>query len=224
MSLIQTVDKLEKIGEEKVIQELISKGLNEKNAKSALSSISAATPSDNLKEIIDFSVSLGVPVQTLVFQSTLARGLDYYTGMIFEVMVPGYEAGSCAGGGRYDKLINQLGGVDVPAVGIAFGFDRMVEAAEFFKLIPVNNGGVKTLVTIFSPELLKESLKTAQVLRSNNIKTEVCPQMERLDKQLKYADKIKADYVVIIGPDELQANSVKLKNMKTGEQKQMTLE
>lgn len=224
MSLIQTVDKLEKIGTDKVVEELVKKGLNDKNAKAALSSISSATPSGNLNEIIEYSKSLGVPPEVLLFQPTLARGLDYYTGMIFEVSVPGYEAGSCGGGGRYDKLIDQLGGVDVPAVGIAFGFDRMVEAADFFKLIPEGNGGIKTLVTIFSPDLLQESLKVARTLRDNDIKTEVCPQVERLDKQLKYADKIKADYVVIIGPDELQKGVLKLKDMKTGEQKQLTLE
>jgi len=83
---------------------------------------------DALTEIMNYSRQLGVPKESILFKSTLARGLDYYTGMIFEVSLPGYEGGSCGGGGRYDKLIGQLGGISVPAVGIAFGFDRLVQS------------------------------------------------------------------------------------------------
>ena len=143
--------------------------------------------------------------------------------MIFEVTLPGYEIGSCGGGGRYDKLINELGGVNIPAVGIAFGFDLMVEAADFFKLIPEKNISSQILVTIFSEELIPQSLKIAQLLRDNKIKTEVYPEVDRLDKQLKYADKKGVPYVIIIGPDEVKSGKVVLKEMKTGEQKQISL-
>lgn len=224
LSLIQSIDKFEKIGEEKVINELVKKGLNKENAVQSISTIKSAKPSDNLKEIIELSIALGVPSEDIVFSPTLARGLDYYTGMIFEVVLPGYPVGSCGGGGRYDKLIEQLGGTNIPAVGIAFGFDRMVETAEYFKLIPQENIGSQMLVTVFSQDLISQSLKVAQLLRSNKIKTEVYPSVEKLDKQLKYANKKNIPYVVIIGPEEVKNNVVKLKDMKTGEQKELTLE
>ncbi len=222
-SLIQTIDKLEKLGREKVIEELTKKGLDKKKAEEALVSIMSADPTDNLKKIIDYSVSLGVPKNNIIFSPTLARGLDYYTGMIFEVMLPGYEVGSCGGGGRYNRLIEQLGGVSIPAVGIAFGFDRMVEAADFFKLIPTENLGSQILITVFSEELTEDSLNLAKLLRKNNIKTEVFPSIDKLDKQLKYADRKGIPYVVIIGPEEKEKEIVKLKNMKTGEQKEITI-
>ena len=121
LSIIQTIDKLDKKSTNKVIKELTNKGLEKKTAKQALDKIKKANISQNLKEIINLSQNLGVPQKVLKFSPTLARGLDYYTGMIFEVILPELKAGSCAGGGRYDNLIKQLGGIDIPAVGIAFG-------------------------------------------------------------------------------------------------------
>lgn len=223
-SLIQSVDKLEKIGQAKVIEELINKGLEKTQAEKALKSIVKATLSPNLKEIISSAVSLGVPEEAMVFTPTLARGLDYYTGMIFEVVLPGFSDSSCAGGGRYDKLIEQLGGINVPAVGIAFGFDRMIEAAEYFKIIPDKNLGSQVLVTIFGQDLLKVSLETACQLRQKGVRTEVYPAIEKIDKQLKYADRQKIPFVIIIGPEEAQKNILKVKDMRTGEQVESTIE
>ncbi|OGK12491.1 histidine--tRNA ligase [Candidatus Roizmanbacteria bacterium RIFCSPHIGHO2_02_FULL_37_15] len=221
-SLIQSIDKLEKIGNQRVIEELIKKGLDESQAQMAINSITEATLSKNLAEIIKTTILLGVPKRDIIFSSSLARGLDYYTGMIFEVVLPGYAAGSCGGGGRYDKLIEQLGGDPTPAVGIAFGFDRMVEAAEYFKIISQETRGTQALVTVFDQITLKNSLKLTSELRKNKIKTEVSPTIEKLDKQLKYADKKGIQFVVIIGPEEVKKNVLKLKNMKTGEQKELS--
>lgn len=224
-SLIQTVDKLEKIGKEKVIAELVDKGIGKNQASQALSSIRLAKISQNLQTIIEYTINLGVPKEALVFTSTLARGLDYYTGMIFEVMLPEYTAGSCGGGGRYDKLIGQLGGIDIPAVGIAFGFDRMIDAAEVLKIIPEEKSGTQVLVCVFNEYIIKESLSIAKTLRDSNISAEVLPSSsDILDKQLKYADRKKIQYVVIVGPEEVKKKVVKLKNMKTGEQKEVKME
>lgn len=221
-SLIQSIDKLEKLGKEKVMAEVVDKGLTKEQAEKALVSIQSAKISKNLQEILDYTIGLGVPKEALVFSPMLARGLDYYTGMIFEVMLPEYTAGSCGGGGRYDKLIKELGGIEVPAVGIAFGFDRMVDAAQTLNIIPEENAGTKVLVTVFNQELVKRSLAMAKKLRDANISAEVLPSStDKLDKQLKYADRKKIPYVVIIGPEELEKNVVKLKDMKTGEQKEM---
>ena len=221
-SLIQSIDKLEKIGKQGVIKELIKKGLDNNQAQKAINSITTAPLSKNLDEIIKSTILLGVPKKDIIFTSTLARGLDYYTGMIFEVVLPGYEAGSCGGGGRYDELIEQLGGVSIPAVGIAFGFDRMVEAAEFFNLIPPETTGTVLLITIFAQKTAETSLKLASQLRKNQINSEIYPEITKLDKQLKYADKKGIPYVAIIGLDEIKKNVIKLKNMKTGEQKELS--
>ncbi|OGK08638.1 histidine--tRNA ligase [Candidatus Roizmanbacteria bacterium RIFCSPHIGHO2_01_FULL_35_10] len=223
-SIIQSIDKLDKIGKNGVLQELISKGMEQKMSEQALNSISSAKSSQNLTEIINAAISSGVPKEDILFTSNLARGLDYYTGMIFEVSLPGYDGGSCGGGGRYDKLIEHLGGQSVPAVGIAFGFDRMVEAADFFKLISPLLNGTEVLLTVFDKKTINFSLQSASILRKNKIKTEIYPALDKLDKQLKYADKKGIPYVVIIGPDEAKKNIVKLKNMKTGEQTELNID
>lgn len=220
-SLIQTIDKLEKVGPSGVIAELEKKGLPKNQATNALKSIQSAKPSENLEVITKFAVELGIPKEDVTFSPSLARGLDYYTGMIFEIIIRGYEVGSCAGGGRYDKLIEQLGGTPVPAVGVAFGFDRMVDALENFKISDSNANGTQVLVTTFDQQTLIPSLQTSSKLRKNMIRTEVFPSLEKLDKQLKYADKRGIPYVIIIGPDEIKKNVVKLKDMKTGEQKEV---
>ena len=207
-----------------MLQELISKGMEQKMSEQALNSISSAKSSQNLTEIINAAISSGVPKEDILFTSNLARGLDYYTGMIFEVSLPGYDGGSCGGGGRYDKLIEHLGGQSVPAVGIAFGFDRMVEAADFFKLISPLLNGTEVLLTVFDKKTINFSLQSASILRKNKIKTEIYPALDKLDKQLKYADKKGIPYVVIIGPDEAKKNIVKLKNMKTGEQTELNID
>lgn len=224
LSIIQSVDKLEKIGNEKVVEELEKKGLARNKPEELLLAIQSAKPTDNLSSIITLSQSLGVPKESLVFTPTLARGLDYYTGMIFEPTVPEYPAGSLGGGGRYDNLIKQLGGIDTPAVGIAFGFDRMVEAAVSLNLIPKETSATQILVTVFDQKSLSLSAVITQQLRSANIATELFPASEKLDKQLKYADRKGIPYVVIQGPNEIQKNIVTLKNMRTKEQKELTVD
>ena len=226
LSIIQSVDKLDKLPESTIIAELISKGLNQDTATNAINSIKAASASKNLKEIIQLATSLGVPESDLIFVSTLARGLDYYTGLIFEIQLPieGFRIGSFGGGGRYDNLIQQIGGPEIPAVGVAFGLDRMVEAAIKLNLIPQTKGLTQVLVTIFNPDLTSKSLATANTLRHQNIFTEVFPDQVKIDKQFKYASKKGIPFVLVIGPDEAANNVVTLKNMATGEQVTDTLE
>jgi histidyl-tRNA synthetase len=224
LSIIQSIDKLDKMSETDVLTELQQKGLSPEAASQAMTAIKTAEPSENLQQIIDNTKDLGVPESSLTISSTLARGLDYYTGMIFEVIVPEYGSGSLAGGGRYDNLIKQLGGPDIPAVGIAFGFDRMVEAAQQLQLVPASSAAVKILVTVFDENTQKTSLQIASLLRSNDINTQVFPTIDKLPKQLAYASKTAIPFVAIIGPDEQQKQVVTLKNMKTGEQVTDTLE
>ena len=217
-SIIQSIDKLDKQSEASVIEELVDKGLESQEAREAMAAIQGAPISDNLREIVDASLNLGVPEDVIEYNPTLARGLDYYTGMIFEVFVPEYPVGSFAGGGRYDQLIEQLGGPSIPATGIAFGFDRMVEGAIELGLIPINESITQALVTVFDEETQKYSLKIASQLRQAGIRTEVYPELDRLGKQLKTADQKKIPYVVIVGPDEAKQGMATVRDMRTGEQ------
>jgi len=217
-SIIQSIDKLDKIKPEEVIAELVAKGLEKTEAEKVLTSINNAEKSTNLKEIEQLVTELGVPQTALQFNSTLARGLDYYTGIIFEVLVPEYSAGSCGGGGRYDNLIKNLGGPQIPATGIAFGFDRMVDAALALKIIP-DNQGVEALVANFSQETLPQSLQVAKELRNLGVKTELYPAVDKLAKQFKYANQNQIRYVFVLGDDEIKTNSVSIKDLNTGEQK-----
>lgn len=218
---INSIDKLPKIGEEKVIEELIKKGLEKDKAQSLLNEIKNKKKTPDIEKL--FSLLKNQSYQEnidFIYLPTLARGLDYYTGLIFEVIDEDYQAGSLGGGGRYDNLIGLFTGQDVPAVGFAFGFDRMIEAAESLNLLPNIKTNTQVLVTIFSPDLAPISLETAEFLRKNNINTEVYLNEEaKLEKQLKYANKKNIPYVIIIGPEEAEKNLMKLKNMKTGEQK-----
>ncbi len=217
-SIIQTIDKLDKISSEEAQAELISKGLTAQSAEQAVQAIAVAPMSANLQQIYKAALSLGIPKEALVFNPKIARGLDYYTGMIFEVSLPDYTSGSAGGGGRYDKLIQQLGGIDTPAVGIAFGFDRMVEAANQLGLIPTAGQGTKVLVTVMSEEDVPTTLKTAQQLREAGINTEVYPAIDKVGKQFKLANQKQIPFVVVIGEQEWAENKVTLKNMQTGEQ------
>jgi histidyl-tRNA synthetase len=221
-SIIQSVDKLDKLTPEAVTKELVQKGLSEAQAKQALESIKKAEKSDNISEIEQLVTALGVPAGAITFVPTLARGLDYYTGMIFEIVVPEYGAGSCGGGGRYDNLIENLGGPATPAVGVAFGFDRMVEAATELELIPTS-GGPQVLAAMFSEATQTETLKAASELREQGISVEVYPAFDKLAKQFKYADQAKIPYVLIVGDEEAKTNQVSLKNMQSGEQEQLSL-
>jgi histidyl-tRNA synthetase len=225
LSIIQSIDKLDKMSEEDVAKELVTKGFTESQAPQIIADIKSATLSDNLKNIIDYTINLGVPEKSIVFTPTLARGLDYYTGMIFEVSVPQYGTSSLGGGGRYDKLIGQLGGVNIPAVGIAFGFDRMVEAATELNLIPKAVDMTQVLVSIFDTSSIGRSATLSTTLRNAGITTELYMNPEdSLDKQLKYADKQQFPYVLIQGPEEISKGIVQLKNMKTKEQKEASIE
>jgi len=223
-SIIQSIDKLDKQSEGQVQDELIVKGLSDDSARSVLVAIKSANPSQNLQEILTNTKSLGVPEEAMVFSPATARGLDYYTGMIFEVMLPGYSGGSVGGGGRYDNLIKQLSGTDIPAVGIGMGFDRMVEAADEFGLFQSLGDKKRVMVTVFSEKQLEYSLEIAKKLREQGLSVEVCPQLGDLGKQLKIASQKQMDFVIIAGEDEQRDGTVTVKNLKTGEQKLINIE
>lgn len=222
-SIIQSIDKLDKLSEEDVVKELVSKGLMKDKAIEALSAIKNAKPSSNLVEIIESAKVLGVKDSTLRFNPALARGLDYYTGMIFEGKIPG-ESGSVGGGGRYDQLIESLGGPSIPAVGFGLGFDRTVEVMQVKGLLS-SSQSTQVLVTIFNQNLQGQALKVANELRLAGINSELYPDpSDKLDKQFKYASKKNIPYALVIGQDEVDQNVVTLKNLTTREQQTLPLD
>jgi len=224
-SIIQSIDKLDKLTELAVVKELVTKGLNEADAKEVLKEITSAQMSKSLAQTVQRAVELGVDPESLVFTPTLARGLDYYTGIIFEGKIPEYSGGSVGGGGRYDKLIGELCGRDIKANGFAIGFDRTVEAVIELGLVPEKaTTSSQVLVTIFDENLVNDSLRTAKILRNNKIKTEIYPFADKMGKQLKLANQKSIPYVIVIGESEASEKKVQLKKMETGDQNLLTIE
>lgn len=212
---ITAIDKLKKIGEEGVKQELISKNLD----TAMLASVKNAKPTPRLGEVLEI-----VQDDRIVFEPTLARGLDYYTGIIIEVEIEGYDAGSVGGGGRYDNLIGMFSSSSVPAVGFAFGFDRLMEALNAQNLLKINPSVTKVLVTVFDELLLTDSQNIATELRRNNINTELyLDPNAKLEKQLKYAIKKQIPYMITLGPEEKEKGVVTIKALDTRDQKTVTL-
>ncbi len=214
--IVRALDKLKKVDEGTVIQEIMrARGCTEIEAGIELVEIQRKKPTQTLETIFQALEDLGVPREKVEFSPTLARGLDYYTGIIFEIEIEEYTAGSAAGGGRFDKLIGMFARYDIPAVGVAFGFDRIIEAMDQLNLFPKDLAVTKVLVTVFSPALLIESISVTSRLRSKNIPTELWLDSDaKLDKQLKYADQKGIPYVLIIGPEEADADKVTLKELK----------
>lgn len=204
-------DKLKKIGIEKVREELKASGFSE----DLIDKIKNQEPTKSVNNCFQVLKDMGISEDKLLFEPTLARGLEYYTGLIFEIVSDGYSAGSLGGGGRYDNLIGMFANQPIPAVGFSFGFDRIIEAMEELDLFPSDLGGVKVLVT----KTDDRSVEIANQLRSKNINAELYVDEKPLDKQLKYADKKQIPYVLIVSEDKLE-----LKNMKTSEQKEVTLD
>lgn len=221
---ITIIDKLDKIGTDAVIDQLADAG--RKNAKELFQSLKNARPTERIWKIFEALKRLGYKEDAdFRFNRFLARGLDYYTSTIFELKAAAYTSGSLAGGGRYDTLIGQFSGRDMPAVGIAFGFDRIMEAMEEFKLLSVRATATQVLVTIFSPEQLGSSLELTAKLRRAGLNAEIYVDTgAKLDRQLKYADKKGIPYVVIAGPDEISRKVIKLKYMETKKQEELSVE
>ena len=221
---ISAIDKLDRKTEEEVGVELKTIGLSDESVKHLFHHLAESEASENIQNIMRYAKSSGVDENNLSFQARLARGLDYYTGTIFEVKIDEYKAGSVLGGGRYDKLIESLSGSNIPAVGFGLGFDRTLEAMEQFKLFPEEGKRTGALVAVFNSDLLGKSLETTQKLRGAGISVETYPdETKDLAKQLKYADKKGLKWFVVIGPEEAQKGSVILKDLETGHQEDLPL-
>ncbi|MGJ8592572.1 MAG: histidine--tRNA ligase [Aquaticitalea sp.] len=244
------LDKLDKIGEEKVKEEMLGKGIPQsgidklqplfklsgsfssqiEELKSILSTSEQGKKGIEELEFIDKAISeLGLKTASLQLDVTLARGLNYYTGAIYEVSAPkGVDMGSIGGGGRYDDLTGIFGLKDMSGVGISFGLDRIYLVLEALDLFPETiNNSVKALFINFGEKEALTCLKAIKELRSNGIKTELYPDEvtsgKQMKKQMNHANKRNIPNVILVGESELQTNTFTLKNMGSGEQQQLEL-
>ena len=243
--LTVALDKLDKIGLEKVREELIGKGfsLQEleklypflelqgdykekiKILRSRLEgSLQGIKGVDEMEAIFERLDLLGL-VEGCELDIMLARGLNYYTGTIFEIKAKDAEMGSICGGGRYDDLTGVFGLPGVSGVGISFGADRIYDVLLSLNGFPDNEvSGTRVLFVNFGEKEEKYCLRLAAQLRESGIVTEIYPDQGKMKKQLKYADQKRIPYVVMIGEDEINSGSLTVKNMKSGDQTTLTIE
>ncbi len=213
---VSAIDKLEKIGESEVLSELIGKGMTNEVAKKALSDLQKKPQTENINKILLALKQMGGDINKVTYEPTLARGLDYYTGIIFETLAKG-SSGSLCSGGRFDKLIGIFSGNDISAVGLGLGFDRTIEALEEKNLLPSQESSSKVLVTILDNK--DKSFEIYKKLRDENISCELyLNDGDKLEKQLKYADKKSLPYSIIV-----DGNNIALKDMKKREQENLSL-
>lgn len=190
-SAILTIDKLKKIGDDGAKKELAEKGFD----SNLLEQIKSKDATELINTLIKNSEIIG---REVTYEPTLARGLDYYTGLIIEVEIEEFDAGSIGGGGRYDNLIGMFENNSIPAIGFAFGFDRLMEAMEKNKLFPQTLTTSKVFVAVPSVGLEKTSIQIGKLLRSRNINSEVFLNNEvSMEKQFKYVEKKEIPFVVI---------------------------
>lgn len=263
------IDKLDKIGIDGVLKELLQRGINEESGMalansfrnysqnmSDLVSLQANDPSqiedtnsvfnekylqvmksdlgeskfsehklDDLERLLKLVEQLNSG--RLRIDPTLARGLSYYTGAIFEIaLTNGDFAGSIGGGGRYDGLIGMFGKEQIPACGFSLGLERILVVMNERGMFPpeLETNAADVLVTVMNEESAGESLKLARELREKGLRVLVYPKTDKLGKQFKYADSIGISYVCVLGETEIAENTVTLKNLKTGTQETVARE
>ena len=240
IDICRTVDKLDKIGRDGVRKQLLDEDYSEESVdrlleiiqrtgstEELLDSISGeygdnqriSRGIDELREVISRALDFGAEKDSLELSLSLSRGLDYYTGTIYESYLPEQpQIGSLTGGGRYDNLIGIFAGRDIPAVGITIGVDRILAALSAAGQIESRSTPTRVMVTVFDQKLLPDSVRLAARFRNRGIPAEVYLDDKRLGKQFSYADRLDIPFVVILGEEEIKRDVIALKHMKSGEQ------
>ncbi len=225
--LFKIIDKKDKMRDKDWQEYLKDIGLNSKQIKALLKILQEKdfSKSADLKELFANLQNYGIK-DYVEFDPTIVRGLDYYTGIVFEACDRQKEFRSILGGGRYDNLLEIIGGQkEVSGVGFAAGDAVILELLEKLKKTPQDlTNNAQVLVTLFDESLFKESLNICQRLQKAGFKTELYLQADKLDKQLKYADKKNIPLVIILGPNEIKKKEVTVKNLLTRQQKTISLD
>lgn len=245
VEILRTIDKLDKIGPEKVRKELCEEisedkvdtimnfisisGNNDEKIK-ALEEINISNNTWNeglkdLKEVVKFIRIFMVPEENFKIDLTIARGLDYYTGTVYETFLNKYRnLGSVCSGGRYDNLTEFYSTRKMPGVGISIGLSRLFFQLTDSNIISVDKQSIADVLVISMDNNYEKCAQIASTLRQNGLKVQVDFEDKKIAKKFKYADKLNINYVIVIGEDEIKNNVVTLKNMITGEQNTVTLE
>ncbi len=240
------LDKLDKIGKEGVIKELSEKNISQEaiskldflfyQSENALENLQQLKEKfagneigskgvEELQFVLTKCIDLGISPENLKFDITLARGLDYYTGAIFEVKANTVEMGSIGGGGRYDNLTEVFGVKNIPGIGISFGLDRIYLVMEELGLFPENaENSVKYLFANYGENESLEAMKIIAKLRVKGIAAELYPESSKLKKQFIYAEKKQIPNLVFFGEQEISERKITIKNLQSGEQKTIPLE
>ena len=239
IDLTIAIDKLDKIGWDKVAEELERKGFTAAQQKTIQAYLeiegtnesklkqlgallngneNASKGIEEIQYVLDYHAQSGL-AKNVVADFTLARGLNYYTGLIFEVKAIDAEMGSIGGGGRYNDLTSLFGVPNIPGVGISFGVDRIYDVLEEKNLFPASVAqNTKILFFNLGEEEAKEAYQLMATLRAKKIACEIYPDKSKFDKQFKYAEKKGIPNIIIIGSDELSKKVCTLKNLTTGTQ------
>ena len=180
---------------------------------------------EELKQVIKNIRIFGVPDSNFNVDLTIARGLDYYTGTVYETFLDNYrELGSVCSGGRYENLSEYYTDKKLPGVGISIGLTRLFYKLNELKLIKAEKKSVASVLIIPMIEDLEIPIKLATKLRKEGINTEIYLNNKKLKAKFKYADKLEIPYVIVIGEDEINSNIIKIRNMSTGEEKEFALD
>jgi histidyl-tRNA synthetase len=241
LTLLRSWDKMEKVSREQLAQELKEKGASQKlierffevtdmllslekeNILNEISRIFSNQPEvvegiNALEKLLGYIADFGVPSQFYRVNPLLARGLDYYTGPIFETVVKEARIGSITGGGRYDNLIETLGGPSLPATGSSFGLERIISVMEKLGIAKIKRTNTQVFVAVFEPESaesMKKAIQFTNALRKEGIKTELSMVKAPIGRQLKIADQRGIPVAVFAGPKEIANKKVIIKDLTT---------
>ena len=246
VDIMRIIDKIEKIGKENVIECLKDLELSENQINAIINFIEIDGTTEEkinsleklnytneifnegleeLKQVVKYVKAFGVPDSNFKVDLTIARGLDYYTGTVYETFLNEYrELGSVCSGGRYDNLAEYYTDKKLPGVGISIGLTRLFYKLNELNALKEEQNSIAKVLVVSMVEDNSKALEVATELRSENINAEVYLENKKIKAKFKYADRLAIPYVIVIGEDEIANNTVALKNMQTGEQETLKIE
>lgn len=246
VDIMRTIDKIEKIGTEKVKAEIKELGISDENIEKVIRFITIEGTTDeklqelqNMKidnetykqgvqeliEVIRYIRLFNVPEECFAVDVSIARGLDYYTGTVYETFLNDYKSiGSICSGGRYNNLSEYYTDRKMPGVGMSIGLTRLFFVLNDMNLIKATQKSISKILVVSMVPDLKPAIETANALRAAGINSEIYFDDKKIKAKFKYADKLQIPYVIVIGEDEVNSGTVTLKNMETGEQQKYLLE
>lgn len=246
VDIMRIIDKIDKIGEEKVRKEISELGVSNEIVDKLVSFIKIDGTTDEklakldemnienetyqkgvneLKDVIKYIRMFGLPEENFTVDFTIARGLDYYTGTVYETFLNEYrELGSVCSGGRYENLAENYTDKKLPGVGISIGLTRLFYKLNELGLIKATKKSVADVLIVPMMDDMKEAIALGTNLRAAGVNTEIYLNDKKIKAKMKYADRLKIPYVIVVGENEVQANKLKVKNMETGEEKEASFD